>query len=89
MTSRTTERFRRADPALRERVRVQAREAHCTFVRDRQHPELRPKPVQASRPIYSARVGFGSRSPAVREGDAWVWFCIGSHAEYARLIAGL
>ncbi len=90
MVSRTTARFRRAYAALPERARAQAREAYRTFVRDPQHPGLRLKPVHRTRPIYSARVGLGYRALAARgEGDVWVWFWIGSHAEYDRLLAGL
>lgn len=90
MVSRTTARFRRAYAGLPERVRAQAREAYRTFARDPQHPGLRLKPVHPSRPVYSARVGLGYRALAVREdGDVWVWFWIGSHAEYDRLLAGL
>lgn len=89
MTSRTTTRFRRAYTALPERVRQQAREAYRTFARDPQHPSLRLKPVHPTRPVYSARVGLGHRALAVREGDVWVWFWIGSHAEYDRLLTQL
>ncbi len=89
MTSRTTARFRRAYAELPERIRLQAREAYQTFARDPQHPSLRFKPVHPSRPIFSARVGLGYRALAVREGDVWIWFWIGSHAEYDRLLTQL
>ena len=89
MTSRTTARFRRAYAELPERIRLQAREAYQTFVRDPQHPSLRFKAVHPSRPIFSAWVGLGYRALAVREGDVWVWFWIGSHAEYDRLLTQL
>jgi hypothetical protein len=84
--SRTTARFRRAYAELPERVRLQAREAYRTFARDPQHPSLRLKPVHPTRPIYAARVGLGYRAVAVRDGDVRVWFWIGSHAEYDRLL---
>ena len=89
MTSRTTARCRRAYAELPERVRLQAREAYRTFVRDPQHPSLRLKPVHSTRPVYSARVGLGYRALAVREGEVWIWFWIGSHAEYDRLLTQL
>ena len=89
MTSRTTARFRRAYAELPERVRHQAREAYHMFQRDARHPSLRLKPVHPNRPIYSARVGLGYRALAVREGEVWVWFWIGSHAEYDRLLTQL
>lgn len=89
MTSRTTARFRRAYAALPERVRQQAREAYRTFARDPQHPSLRLKSAHATRPVYSARVGLGYRALAIRDGEVWVWFWIGSHAEYDRLLTQL
>lgn len=89
MTSCTTARFRRAYAELPERIRLQARDAYRTFARDPQHPSLHLKRVHPTRPVYSARVGLGYRALAVREGERWVWFWIGSHAEYDRLLAQL
>lgn len=40
-------------------------------------------------PIYSARVGLGYRALAVREGGTWIWFWIGNHADYDRLLRNL
>jgi len=36
--------------------------------------------------IYSARVGKGHRAVGVLESDEIVWFWIGSHKEYERII---
>lgn len=53
------------------------------------HPGLQFKKVHATRPIYSARVGLGYRALAVRTGDVLVWFWIGTHGEYDRLLRTL
>jgi len=45
--------------------------------------------VHATLPIYSARVGLGYRALAVRDDDTVVWFWIGTHADYDRLIRSL
>ena len=37
--------------------------------------------------FWSARVGIHYRAVAVQEGDDFVWFWIGHHSEYDRLIA--
>jgi hypothetical protein len=87
--SRTTARFRRLYAALPEHVRHQAREAYRTFRRDTSHPSLRFKPVHQTLPIYSARVGLGYRALAVREREEWVWFWVGAHAEYDRILKQL
>ena len=40
-------------------------------------------------PIYSARVGISYRAVGVRDGDSLVWYWIGSHADYDKLLAQL
>ena len=89
MTSRTTERFRKAFAGLPERVQERARGAYLLFRQDPQHPSLRLKQVHASRPIFSVRVGLGHRALAVREGEVYIWFWIGTHADYDRLLRQL
>jgi hypothetical protein len=70
-------------------VRRQAREAYRTFQRDPANRGLRLKQVHPSRPIYSARVGLGHRALAVRDGETWIWFWIGSHNDYDNLLGQL
>jgi hypothetical protein len=36
--------------------------------------------------IYSARIGLEYRALAVRKKDRIIWYWIGSHAEYDRII---
>jgi hypothetical protein len=74
---------------LASQVRARARLAYQFFKRDAKHPSLRFKQVHPKRPIFSARVGLGYRALAVKEGDAIIWFWIGSHAEYEKLLAQL
>jgi hypothetical protein len=57
-------------------------------VSDPAHPSLRFKLVHPTRPIYSVRIGLDYRALGLREGDTMVWFWIGSHAEYDRLVRG-
>ena len=89
MTSHTTRRFREALAGLPAHVQRQARAAYRLFANDPTHPSLRFKQVHDTRPIYSARVGLGYRALCVREGDDFIWFWVGSHAEYDRLVASL
>lgn len=86
MKSRTTERFRKALAGLPGEVQEQARAAYRQFIRDPHHPGLRFKPVHPTEPIYSARVGRGYRAVGVLDGDTVVWYWIGSHAEYDRML---
>jgi len=84
--SRTTLAFRKALEALPPQVRSQAQRAYALFRSDPNHPSLRFKPVHPSRPIYSVRIGIHYRALGVREADDIVWFWVGSHDEYERLI---
>jgi hypothetical protein len=47
------------------------------------HPSLHFKPVNR---YWSVRVGLDHRALAVRNGDNFIWFWIGDHTEYERLI---
>ena len=87
MRSRTTAAFRKALEALPSQVRSQAERAYALFRSDPNHPSLRFKVVHASRPIYSVRIGIHYRALGVREGGDIVWFWVGSHDEYERLIS--
>jgi hypothetical protein len=70
-------------------VQDQARLAYRLFRDNPEHPSLRFKPVHPTRPIYSARVGLGYRALAVRDGEAVIWFWIGSHTDYDHLLKRL
>ena len=89
MTSRTTVRFREALARLPVHVRRQAREAYRLFSQNPNHPSLRFKPVHATRPIYAARVSRDYRAVGIVDGETIVWFWIGSHANYERLLTRL
>jgi hypothetical protein len=87
MNSRTTRRFRELFAALPEHVRQQAREAYRLFQQNPTHPGLRFKQVHPDPPIYSARVGISYRAVGVRDSDTMIWYWIGSHADYDKLLA--
>ncbi len=89
MNSHVTPSFRKAFSDLPEHIQRQAREAYRLFQGNPQHPSLWFKRVHASRPIYSVRVGLRYRALGVRDRDVMVWFWIGSHDEYERLIGGM
>jgi hypothetical protein len=48
------------------------------------HPSLHFKQVGR---YWSARIGLDHRALALRSGDEVIWFWIGTHAEYDRLIS--
>jgi hypothetical protein len=89
MNSRTTRHFRELFTALPAHIQRQAREAYRIFRQNPAHPGLRFKQVHADPPIYSARVGISYRAVGALDGDTIVWYWIGSHADYDRLLEQL
>jgi hypothetical protein len=89
MNSRTTRQFRELLAALPAHVRRQARLAYRLFRDNPSHPGLRFKKIHPDPPIYSARVGIDYRAVCALDGDTAIWFWIGSHAEYDKLLEQL
>ncbi|MFA5891968.1 MAG: hypothetical protein WDA27_13630 [Actinomycetota bacterium] len=80
----------RASPAfwdlyrsLSDDVREAADEAFTRLKQDPRHPSLHFKKVGRFR---SARVGLHHRALAVEAPEGLVWFWIGTHADYDRLL---
>ena len=86
MNSRTTRQFRELFAALPAQVQQQAREAYRLFRLNPGHRGLRFKQVHADPPTYSARVGIAYRAVCAFDGDTAVWFWIGSHADYDKVL---
>ncbi len=89
MISYTTKRFRSCFERLPQDVQEQAREAYKQWNENPSHPALRFKRVHPTQPVFSVRVSMYYRAVGVRESDSMIWFWIGSHAEYDRLLASL
>ncbi|KAF3884464.1 MULTISPECIES: ParE family toxin-like protein [Nostocales] len=87
MNSRITSQFRQAFGNLPENVQQQTREAYRQFKLDPNHPSLRFKKVHPELLIYSARVSRSYRAVGQLEGDTVIWFWVGSHTEYERLLS--
>jgi hypothetical protein len=52
-------------------------------------PGLRLKQVWSDPPTYSARVGISYRAVGALDGDTVIWFWIGTHADYDKLLERL
>ena len=87
MNSHTTERFRKAFDELPNDVKEKAKQAFQLWKHDPIHPSLKFKQVHPSQSIYSARIGLGWRALGVKEHDVMIWFWIGSHADYDRVLS--
>ena len=89
MKSITTERFRKAYSALPEHVRVSALKAYKLWHKDPLHPSLQFKKIHKTQPVYSVRISLSCRALGVKDKDTLIWFWIGSHADYDKLILDL
>lgn len=89
MISRTTEKFRKSFSKLPEQVKKQARAAYELFALDPYHPSLHFKRVHSREPIFSVRISREYRVLGVQKEKEIIWFWIGSHADYDKLLSSL
>ena len=86
MRRRANPRFWGCYRQLPDDIRRLADESYQLLRRDPKHPSLHFKKVGR---IWSVRVGIHYRAAAVEDGSDIVWFWIGHHSEYDRLIGRL
>ena len=86
MRSFTQKSFWDAYRRLPIHVQRQARESYRFFASNTNHPSLDFKRVSQRRPVYSVRVSTDYRALGVLDGGEIVWFWIGPHHEYDRLL---
>jgi len=84
--SHTTERFHKTFEKLPDYVKKQARTAYKQFCEDPYHPSLHFKKVHQAKPVYSARISDNYRAVGVKKGNILIWFWIGPHPEYEKLL---
>lgn len=89
MKSQINADFLKAYRKLPKQIREQARKAYRLFRDNPQHPGLNFKRVDSAQPIYSARVSRGYRTVGIIVDDTIIWFWIGSHADYDKLLSTL
>ncbi len=89
MKSITTRQFWKRYEASGEDVQRRADRAYKLWQINPQARGLYFKRVGKRRPVFSVRIGQGHRALGLLEGDAILWFWIGSHDEYERLLKHL
>ncbi len=73
---------------LPERIKITARKNYKLWKENSQHPSLEFKKLKTKENICSIRVGIGWRALGVfKDKDTIIWFWIGSHEEYNKLIS--
>ena len=89
MKSVTTSQFWKRYYALPEEVQCRADRAYELWQINPQAHGLYFKRVGKLQPIYSVRVGRGYRAMGILEEEVILWFWIGHHDEYDRLLRSL
>ncbi len=84
--SRTTRQFWRLFSDLPADAQLEAQRAYRRFQSNPAHPGLQFKKLEGEDDIYSARIGLEYRALAVMKKDRVVWYWIGNHSEYDRLV---
>jgi hypothetical protein len=86
MQSRTTRQFQRLFSELPFDTQRDAKRAYRLFQSNPAHPGLQFKKLEGEHNIYSVRIGLEFRALAVMKKDRIVWYWIGSHSVYDRLV---
>ena len=89
MISHTTERFRKTFDQLPAKIQHQAKEVYKQFRQDPFYPSLRFKRVHSTKPVYSVRINVEYRAVGIQNENEMIWFWIGSHENYTKLLSRL
>jgi hypothetical protein len=90
MNSELTSDFIKLFRQLPNRIQKTAKKNYRLWKQNPQHPSVELKKLKTSSTVYSVRAGIGWRAVGVmKDSDTIVWFWIGSHAEYDKLLKNL
>jgi hypothetical protein len=90
MKSELTKEFLECFRALPDRVKQTARKNYWLWKQNPRHPGVEFKKLNTSMPVYSVRAGIGWRALGVfKNPNNIVWFWIGPHSEYDKLLKNL
>jgi hypothetical protein len=89
MKSKTTDRFWKSYAELPLEIRKQAREAYRLFQENPYYPSLHFKRIHSTRPIFSVRISKNYRAVGILQNNEIIWFWVGSHSEYDKLVKSM
>jgi hypothetical protein len=87
--SETTGKFQALFAQASVPVQMKIRAAYLLWTENPRHPSLRFKKVHDHLPIFSVRVDLDWRVVGVLRDDTMIWFWVGPHSEYEKLLKGL
>jgi len=88
MTSKASPRFWQLFSGLPADVQRIAVQNYELWLANPNHPSLRYRRLKGRDNVVTVRAGDHYRALGLLETDGVVWFWIGSHAEYDRLVSG-
>ena len=86
MISHINSKWKKVYKSLPSQIRTVAKKQYRLFKDDPYHASLHFKRVHSSRPIFSARINQNYRTLGIVKDNDIIWFWIGSHDDYNRLI---
>jgi hypothetical protein len=89
VNSVTTVKFRKAYDLLPANVKTATKQAYKLWKINPSHPSLAFKLIHATDPVYSVRIGLSYRAIGIKQKNTLIWFWVGSHAEYDKMIKSL
>lgn len=89
MISRTTKKFWKAYYKLPSEIKKSAKKSFLIFQKNPFHPGLNFKRIYSNQNIYSIRISKDYRALAIVEDENIIWFWIGSHSEYDKIVQTL
>ena len=84
MISSRSKNFKKLYALLPAHVQALAVKSYLLWCKDPWHPSLHFKPLQE--PKWSVRVGDGHRAVGKLSNDRMLWYWIGSHEDYNKLL---
>jgi hypothetical protein len=89
LISKTTDGFWKCYEHLPEGIKKLAKRAYVRFVDNPYTPSLHFKRIHSTRPIFSVRITKNYRAVGIQKESEIIWFWIGSHADYDKLVKQL
>jgi len=87
MNSELSTEFIRLFRQLPNRIQKTAKKNYRLWKQNPQHPGVEFKKLKTNTAVYSVRAGIGWLAVGVmKDSDTIVWFWIGSHADYDKLL---
>ncbi len=86
MKSVKTAQFNKLFSDLPLEIQSKAKRNYSFWKRNNNHPGLHFKLINSALAVYSVRVSLYYRALAVKKDDTMIWFWIGSHEDYNKIV---